>query len=309
MKLPWVGKIRLMKVIPTVVREYIEDDMVTYAAALAYHTLFALFPFMLFLVALLGFLQVPEFFDWLLDQARVALPREAYELIEGVVRNIEGSGSGGLVSIGIGVALWSASSGVRALMNALNSAYDVPEGRAAWKRYVFSLLYTVGFALLLVSAGFLLVFGPQATEWLAGFVGLDNAFLTVWTWLRWPVIVLLLMLTAALVYYVVPNIDQPFRLITPGAVLAVVAWIGASFGFSIYASNFANYDATYGSIGSIIILMLYFFISSNVLLAGAELNAVIYDLKEGRARPADTSAVGRPSPELKGARKMDSPAS
>jgi membrane protein len=280
--------------------------MVTYAAALAYHFLFALFPFLLFLVALLGFLQIPEFFDWILDQARLALPADAYTLIEETIRNVEASQSGGLLSIGIAIALWSASTGVRALMNALNSAYDVPETRATWKRYLYSLLLTVGFAALLIAAGVLLVFGPQAVEWLAGFFGMGDLFVTVWSWLRWPVIVLLLMMTAALVYYYVPNIDQQFRLITPGAVLAVLVWIVASLGFSFYVSNFANYDATYGSIGGIIVMMLYFFISSNVLLAGAELNAEIYHLKKGRAVPDDTSGAGQLSPELRGARKPES---
>lgn len=301
MRIPWIGRVRLLKVVPEVVREYIEDDMVTYAAALAYHMLFALFPFLLFFVSLLGFLQVPEFFDWVLEQARVALPPDAFSVIEDVVRNVQASQSGGLLSIGIGAALWSASTGVRALMNALNSAYDVPEARAAWKRYLFSLLYTAGFAVLLLIAGVLLVSGPQVMEWLAERIGLGEAFVMVWSWLRWPVVVLLLMVLAAVVYYVVPNIDQPFRLITPGAVLAVLTWILASIGFSIYVTNIANYDAMYGSIGGIIVLMLYFFISSNVLLAGAELNAVIYHLKKGKATPEDTSGAGQLSPKLRGA--------
>jgi len=305
MRFPLIGRVRVLKVVPEVVREYIEDDMVTYAAALAYHMLFALFPFLLFFVSLLGFLQVPEFFDWVLEQAQIALPPDAFSVIEDVIRNVEESQHGGLLSIGIGTALWSASTGVRALMNALNSAYDVPEARAAWKRYLFSVVYTVGFAVLLLAAGVLLVSGPQVMEWLAEQIGLGDAFVVVWSWLRWPIVVLLLMLLAAVVYYVVPNIDQPFRLITPGSVLAVLAWILASIGFSIYVTNIANFDATYGSIGGIIVLMLYFFISSNVLLAGAELNAVIYHLKKGPANPDDTSGAGQPSPELRGARRTE----
>lgn len=303
MRLSRILRVPWWTVIRNVVREYLRDDMVTYAAALAYHTLFALFPFLLFLVALLGFLQVPEFFDWLLDRARVALPPNAFSVIEDAVRGIEESQSGGLLSVSIATAVWSASTGVRALMNALNSAYDVPEGRATWKRYLFSLLFTVGFAFLIVLAISLLVFGPDLMERIADVVGMGEAFVTVWAWLRWPVVVLLLMLTAGLVYNVVPNIEQPFRLITPGAVLAVLAWILVTIGFSIYIANFGNYDATYGSIGGIIVLMLYFFISSNVLLAGAELNAEVYQLKRGRAKPKDTSSLDEPSPELRGARK------
>jgi membrane protein len=114
---------------------------------------------------------------------------------------------------------------------------------------------------------------------------MSHAFVVIWTWLRFPVLVVLLMLLAAVIYYAVPNIRQPFRLITPGAVFAVVIWVLASFGFSLYVSNFTNYSATYGSLGGIVVLLFYFYISAAVLLIGAEVNAEVYKLKIGQPVP------------------------
>ena len=263
------------------IKEFLADDMATYAAALAYHVLFALFPFAIFLIALLGVLHIPGFFDWLLGQARTALPQDAYGRVEQVIGQVRGQARGGLLSFGIVAALWAASSGVRSLMNALNAAYDVEESRPAWRRYPLSILYTVGLAVMLILAAGLMLVGPRAAEWIAGQAGLGNAVVALWTWLRWPVAVLLLGLAVAVVYYVAPDVDQPFRLVTPGSVLAVVAWVAASLGFSYYVANVANYGATYGSLGGVVVLLLYFFLSAAVLLLGAEVNAVIHHAASG----------------------------
>jgi membrane protein len=130
-----------------------------------------------------------------------------------------------------------------------------------------------------VAALAFMVLGPNAMQWLSGPLGLSGVFTTLWIWLRWPVAILLLLLTFALIYKVIPNIDQPFRFVTPGAVIAVVVWILASVGFSIYVANFGNYSATYGSLGGIVILLLYFFISAAVFLFGAEINATIHPVE------------------------------
>lgn len=291
MRIPGLGDTNPVELIKRSVRDFSKDDMSTYAAALSYHALFALFPFVIFLVALLGFLQVPEFFDWILDQARPAVPADAYARLEEVIDQVRNQSSGGLLSFGIVTAIWAASSGVRSLMNALNVAFDVEETRSAPKRYALSIVYTLGIAALLLASAALMLLGPQAIEAIADQVGLGSAFVTLWTWLRWPVLAALLALAAALVYYVAPNVDQPFKLITPGAGLAVILWVLASVGFSIYVSNFANYSATYGSLGSVIVLLFFFFISSAVLLLGAEINAELHRVKLGEPAPADGSGT------------------
>ncbi len=285
MQIPGLSGLAPLPLGKRAVKEFLDDDMTTYAAALAYHSLFALFPFLIFLLGLLSVLHVPDFFTWLLQQARTAFPADAYQRITEAVTQVQAQSRGGLLSVGILTALWAASSGMRALMNALNTAYDVEETRPTWQRYLFSLLYTVGLAILLIAASGLMLVGPQAIEWLADQAGLGGAFVAVWTWLRWPVAVLLLMLTAAIIYYVAPNVEQPFTFITPGAVLAVVVWIIASLGFSLYVANFANYSATYGSLGGVIVLLFYFFISAAVLLLGAEINSEVHHAKVGAPEP------------------------
>lgn len=269
------------------IREFTDDDMTTYAAALAYHGLLALFPFVIFLIAVLGFLNIPQFFDAVLEQARTFLPADAYQPLQDVITEIQAQQSGGLLSFGIVTAIWAASSGIRALMKALNTAYDVEETRPLWKLYLLSIGYTIGLAILAISAIALMLLGPQAMQWLADQIGLGGAFVTIWTWVRWPVAVLLLTLAAAVAYYVSPNVEQPFALITPGSFLAVLVWILASIGFSIYVSNFANYSATYGSLGGVIVLLFFFFISAAVLLLGAEINAEVHHVEEGEPTPKE----------------------
>jgi len=264
----------LHRVMVRTVTEFVDDEMSTYASALAYQMLFSLFPFILFLIALIGFLHLPDFFSWLRLQSELVLPPQALEQVNPVIDQLQQS-KGGLLSVGIVIALYTASAGVRLMMSAMNAASDVVEGRPIWKRFPLSIVYTVGIAGMLLVAAALMVLGPQVMGWIAAQVGLEDFIVTVWTIARWPVIVILMMVAVALIYYVMPDVKQEFRFITPGSVLAVVVWIIASLGFAFYVKTFANYNAMYGSIGAIIVLLLYFYISAAVLLLGAEMNAVI----------------------------------
>ncbi|MHC8338010.1 MULTISPECIES: YihY/virulence factor BrkB family protein [unclassified Pseudomonas] len=271
---PHMKGLRLHRVMVRTITEFVDDEMSTYASALAYQMLFSLFPFILFLIALIGFLHLPDFFSWLRLQSELVLPPQALEQVNPVIDQLQQS-KGGLLSVGIVIALWTASAGVRLMMSAMNAAYDVVEGRPAWKRFPLSIFYTIGIAGMLLIAAALMVLGPQVMGWIASQVGLEDFIVTLWTIVRWPVVVILLMMAVALIYYVMPDVKQEFRFITPGSVLAVVVWIIASLGFGLYVKEFANYNAMYGSIGAIIVLLLYFYISAAVLLLGAEMNAVI----------------------------------
>ncbi len=253
-----------------------KHEMTTYAAALSYQVFFSLFPFLIFLISLLGFLGIPEFFSWLQQQVTNIVPAQAAQQVNTVISQLQ-QPQGGLLSFGIVLALWSASAAVRAVMNAINTAYEVKEGRPTWKLYSLSLLYTLGLALLLILSAALMILGPQAVTWLGVRLGLGGVVVTLWNILRLPLLILLLTLSVALIYYFTPDVQQRFRLITPGTVVAVVVWLLASLGFSLYVQNFANYNATYGSLGAIIILLFYFYLSAAILLFGAELNAVLED--------------------------------
>lgn len=274
MRIPGLRGQSPLTVIKDSVRDFFADDMTTYASALAYQVLFSIFPFVIFLIALLGFLQLSTFFEWLRMHAQMALPQEAMEQVDKVISELQQQ-QGGLLSFGVIVALWTASAATRAIMNALNVAYDVTEGRPAWKLYPLSILYTIGVAGMMIAAVALLMIGPQAVQWIAQQIGMEQIFVTLWAWLRWPAALFLMTLAVAVIYYVAPDVEQEFRFITPGATLAVIVWLLASAAFNYYVSSFADFNATYGGIGAIIVLLLYFFISSAVLLFGAELNAVI----------------------------------
>lgn len=290
MTIPGFGEMQPVEALKRAFKDFMEDDMNTHAAALTYRFLLALFPFVIFLLTLLGALNLKEFFDWLLDQARAAMAADVYSQFESIITQVQSGANGGLLSFGLLTALWSAAAGVRSVMHALNVAYDVEEERPLWRKYLMSIVFTVGLAVMLIAAVGLLMLGPDAIEWLADQAGLGSVFVTLWSWLRIPVAILLMMLAVALIYYFMPNVDQPFKLVSPGSVFAVIAWLVATVGFSIYVSNFGNYNATYGSLGGVIALMFYFFISAATLLLGAEINAVIFKAKA--AGPDDNVEEG-----------------
>ncbi len=297
MSLPGLQGESLSAVLKRAFKGFTAHDMATYAAALAYQALFSMFPFLLFLIALLGFINREDFFTWMLDQAQAAFPADVFTRFETIINEIRHNSAGGLLSFGIIAALWSASGGMRALMNALNKAYEVEETRAAWKRYALSVVYTLIVAVLLVAGAALMLMGPDAIKWAADQIGLGSVFVTLWTWLRYPVLVVLLMIAAALLYFAAPNVSQPFKLITPGAVVAVLLWVLASLGFSLYVSSFSNYNATYGSIGGVIVALTYFFISAAVLLLGAEINAEVYRRRLGTPVPTDEAKAVQDRPK------------
>lgn len=274
--------IGLFSLLSRSIQAYVRHDMAVYAAALAYQVLFSLFPFIVFLVALLGFFQLPDFFDWLRQQAHVFLPQPAMEQVNAVIMELQ-QPQKGLLSSGAATALWLASGGMRSLMTALNVAYAASESRPAWKRYPLSIFYTLGVAAMLIAAAALMIVGPQAMQWLAQQIGVEEIFIKLWAWLRWPTAILLFSLAVAIVYHFVPNVRHRFRLLSAGSLLSVLVWIGASLGFGYYVQNFASFNVMYGSIGAVIVLLLYIYLSVAALLFGAEVNAVI-ELHEPRVR-------------------------
>lgn len=258
-----------------VIHEIQEDDCWGRAAQLAYYFLFALFPFFLVLTTLLGYLPVPNLMDRLMEMLAEMLPGDALRLVQDNVREIVTSQRGGLLSFGILAALWTSSSAITAIVDGLNRAYDVQEGRPYWKVRLIAIVLTVGLSLFIIVSLVLLTFGPQIGGWIADQVGLGSVFQIAWNLLRWPVIVGLIVLAMALVYYVAPDVEQRWQWITPGSLVAVVGWLLASLGFSFYVNNFASYNATYGSIGAVIVLLTWMYVSGFFVLLGGEINAEI----------------------------------
>jgi membrane protein len=263
------------------IRKYLKyDNMSSYAAALAYRVLFAIVPFLALLVVLLWFFGIGDYFsNWLTDQTSSALGGQLAQVVGQWINQSQFQTQGERLSIGIvtiGLAIWSVSSGVRTLTKALNVVHEVEESRPGWKRYGLSFFYALGLAIMVILATALLLIGPRVVERIVGVVGLEEVFISLWTWLRLPVALFLLMLSVSIVYWVFPNVNYSYRLLTPGAALAVIVWVLASLGFSFYLWNFANYSVVYGSLGVAFALLLYFYISAAVLLFGAEVNAAMH---------------------------------
>ncbi|MFC5458453.1 YihY/virulence factor BrkB family protein [Massilia niabensis] len=279
MNIPGLKGIGLGTVLLSAAKNFVRNDMATYASALAYQLLFSLFPFFIFLIALIGTLNLPDFMAWLRQQAAMLLPQQAMGPLNQVLDQLQ-QPPGGLMSVGAIIALWTASAGVRATMNAFNVAYGIRETRPAWLLYPLSVLYTLAVAALLIASAALLLIGPTAIAWLEAQIGFGQALVSLWTWMRWPLAVILLILCAGLVYYSAPAAQPRFPFVTPGAVVAVLTWLLGSLGFDVYVRNFADYNATYGSMGSAVLLLLYFFISAAVLLYGAEINAYVASQSE-----------------------------
>lgn len=294
MRVPGLRGLRLRKLAVETYLAFDGDDMWTYAAAVAYSALFALFPFLLFLLALFSFVDQPTMFEWLLGQGRRVLPSDAYTQVQQVVDEVRGERNGGLLSLGVVTTLWIASGGVRASMNALNTAYDVPEGRVWYKRYALALAYTVALGAAVVLSTVLMVVGPRATAWVLDRLGAGPGVQEAVAWVRVPGALLLAMAALFVVYLALPNVRQRPRLVVPGAVLGVLLWAGVSYGFQLYVANFGRFGLTYGSVGAVIMLLAYFYMSSLIVLLGAELNAVI---QREAPRPGDAEVQDAPPPD------------
>jgi len=269
---------------------FFEHPMATYAAALAYRGLFGLFPFLFILVVLVGALGFPDFFDRAMEQARtqssryvpqqlepvVEPAREQVQPLLGMIERAEEQAGNKLLLFGVGVALWSVSAVARTLTEAFNVASPATETRRWWKQLLLSLAFGPIFALVVIVSVALMLIGPQLVRSIADVVNLDELFVRLWGWLRFPVALLLLAVVLSVVYHFGPNARQRYRSVVPGAALCVVLWAISSVGFSIYLANFADYGATYGSIGAAVGLLFYLYLCASVVLLGAELNAAIH---------------------------------
>jgi membrane protein len=273
---PWnLGGLTLRELGNRVWAEIWEDEVTDRAAALAYYFLFALFPTLLFLTVLLGLLPMPGLMDRLLQYGDQALPSDAASIVRRTWIEINRGARGGLLSIGVLTALWAASNGMASIMSALNVAYDVEDTRPWLKRRFLAVLLTFGFALFILAAMVLLVFGPHIGAGVAGLFGLGTMFTSVWTAVNIPIVMFFVLVGIALVYYLAPAVEQQWRWVTPGSVVALGLWLAMSWGLRLYVGRFADYNATYGSIGGIILLMLWLYLTGVVMLIGAEINAEI----------------------------------
>lgn len=245
------------------------------AAQLAYFFLLSFFPLLIFLVTLLPYLnlETTQVYSFLVN----VMPDEVYRLIENTLNEILNNRNSSLLSIGVLGTLWSASKGINALIRALNKAYETEESRGSILDRGLSLIFTIALVFVFAVALLLPVFGQQIGHFLFSIVGIEEQFETIWHRLRWSMPPLLIFLVLLAIYRFVPNTSPRLRLMSvwPGALFSTFSWLAVTYAFSFYISNFANYSATYGSIGGVIILMLWLYFTGIILIFGGVLNATM----------------------------------
>ncbi|TAK08070.1 MAG: YihY/virulence factor BrkB family protein [Candidatus Manganitrophaceae bacterium] len=261
-----------------------EDDIFAIAAQLSYSSLFALFPFLLFLITLIGYLPISDLFNQIMSYLSEVMPPDALTLVQQNIESIVREPRGGLLSFGLIATLWAASRGVVSLCSGLNAAYDVKEGRPWWKLQLTAVALTLSLSVFVIFAAVLMIFGGAIGEWLSHALGLGPLFQIAWNAVRLFLAALIMIFVVAVLYYFCPDVEQEWRWVTPGSVIAVLGWIGASLLFSYYVSHFGNYNKTYGTIGAVIILLTWMYLSGLIVLIGGEINSVIErSLPEGKS--------------------------
>jgi membrane protein len=294
----WLGVLR------RTITEFKEDNLTDWAAALTYYGVLAIFPAILALVSVLGVIGSSAT-QPLLDNLGSVAPGPAKTIVASAITNLQKSqgAAGVLVIVGIALALWSASGYVAAFMRASNAIYEVGEGRPIWKTAPTRFLTTLVLVLMLAAVAIAVaVTGPLATQ--AGkLLGVGSAAVTAWDIAKWPVVLVVVMTMFAIIYWAAPNVKHPkFSWISPGGIVGVVVWLLASAAFALYVAKFAHYNKTYGSLGGVIVFLMWLWISNIAILLGAEFNA---ELERGRQIEAGHPAEREPFLEPRDTRKLD----
>jgi membrane protein len=275
-------------------KDTLEDDCPGLAAQLAFYFFLSVFPALLFVVSLLGYVPVETRLAGAIAQLEAFLPPEILQFLRQQIDEALAGRQGGLLTVGVVGAIWSSSAAVTAIITALNRAYDIDEWRPWWKRRLIAIALTIALAVFVVVAFVFVVGGGDLAAWVADQLGFGALLARVWMIVQWTLAILLVVMAVDLVYYVAPNADTPFVWVTPGALLATALWLLTSLGFKVYVQNFANYTAVHGTIGAVIVLMLWFYLSGFALLVGAELNAEIDKALHPKQaqRPGEAKKIG-----------------
>jgi membrane protein len=292
-------------VLKRTVQEYRQDNLSDWAAALTYYAILSLFPGLLVLVSGLRLFGASTV-NSVTDNLTAIAPGTARTVLRGAITNIK-NGSQGTASllaiVSLAAALWSASGYVAAFMRAGNAIYDVPEGRPIWKKLPIRLGVTIVTGLLLAASALAVVFTGKLAEQVGRILGVSSAAVQVWNVAKWPVLVLVVSLVFAILYWAAPNARQGgFRWVTPGGLVAVSIWLVGSAGFALYVAHFGSYNKTYGSIAAIIIFLVWLYLTNTAVLLGAELDA---ELARGRALAAGHPPEAEPYTQLRDDRKVD----
>jgi membrane protein len=277
--------------------ETFNDNCLGMAAQLAYYFFFALFPALLVILAIASYFPIDTLIDDMFAMLGGIAPPEVIAIITDQIRKISEGEQGGLLTIGMLLALWSSSAAMTSIIDTLNAAYDIDEGRPWWHVRLLAIGLTVGVALFILVSFALIILGPTAAQWVADTTPLGNVFVWTWSILQWPLVFAFVSGSFAIVYYYAPDAEQDWIWLTPGSIFATLLWLIASVGFKFYIASMGSYTETYGAIGGVMVLMLWFYISGLVLLVGAEMNAEIehsspYGKEPGEKVPGQKKKIG-----------------
>ncbi|HEY1357724.1 MAG TPA: YihY/virulence factor BrkB family protein [Thermoleophilaceae bacterium] len=285
------------------VREFQEDNLTDWAAALTYYGILSIFPALLALVSVLG-LAGHDATQSLIDNLSKVAPGPANDIVTNAIKNLQKSqgAAGILFVVGLGAAIWSASGYVAAFMRASNAIYDVEEGRPIWKSLPTRVLTTLVLLVMLAAVAIGVTITGGLAHQVGNVLGVGSTAVTVWNIAKWPVILLVVITMFAILYWAAPNVKHPkFQWISPGSVVGVLLWIAASAAFALYVANFSSYNKTYGAIGGVIVFLTWLWISNIAILLGAEFNA---ELERSRQIEAGHPADEEPFLEPRDTRKM-----
>lgn len=274
----WLDEVDWRQFVKRVWSEIQEDEVFGRAAQLSYYFLLALIPLLIFLTSVIGLILGSgtglrhTLFNYLAE----VMPPSAFQLIDSTVSEVAASSGGGKLSFGLLAALWAASNGMGAITESLNVAYDVKESRPWWKQRLVAVGLTTALSILIISALMLVLNGGNIAEGLAGSYRLGSVFVNIWKIVQWPLVVVFMLLAFELIYYSAPDLRaQSWKWLTPGAAVGVVLWLLVSFAFRLYLHFFNSYSRTYGSLGAVIILMLWLYLTGAAVLIGGEVNSEI----------------------------------
>jgi len=285
------------EVVKRTARELVADDCLGLAAQLSYYFFLALFPAILFLLALASFFPLQDASGDLVRVLRPVASEDVIQIVVDQIRRISESEDGGLLTFGVLAALWSSSAAVVAITSALNTAYDIEEGRRWWKVRLIAIGLTIVLAVFFLLSTTLVLVGPEVAEHLGQRMRLGAVVEWTWKIVQWPLVFALVSTAIGLVYYVAPDAEQEWVWITPGAVVATILWLVASLIFRVYVTRVSDYNAAYGTIGGVMVLLLWLYVSSLAILVGAEMNAEIehaspHGKEPGEKEPGHRKRIG-----------------
>ena len=284
---PWkLGGLSAWKLSKRVYEEIWEDEVLTRSAALSFYFVAALVPMLFFVLTMLGFFaQSHDLQSSFFNYAGRFLPPDAFTLLQKTLKEIARNATGLKLATGLVLALWSGSGGLSSVMDALNRCYHVTDTRPYWKQKLISIVLTIAISGLTIVALMIVLYGGSIAQFVGTHTGLSDITVLAWRVVQWPLALFFVVLSFALMYYFGPDTEQQWTWITPGSLVGVLLWIGASLGFRVYLHFSNSYSKTYGSLGAVIILLYWLFITGLAILIGGEINSEIENAAAKRGHP------------------------